>query len=210
MKLGNDLKKIPIRKSKELEFYKIFNNRANLIIRNAILVAKSDGQVSDDEEAIIVKLIDSLGFDCQDWEIRKVWFIFKICVYINEKTIVGDMLDAFDKQVESLKQRTGQVEKVINMKNNPKMLLERLARDVPEDVWFETLKISADSKITINGSSSSYKSIGTFITSSNDAAFFGKTLGLISSDTKSIKLDGQQVRIENFKVEGKVLDYGRF
>jgi Tfp pilus assembly protein PilN len=120
------------------------------------------------------------------------------------------MLDAFDKQVDNLKQRTSQVEKVINMKNNPKMLLERLARDVPKDVWFESVKLLADSKISINGRSASYKSIGNFITSANDSAFFGKTLGLISSDTKTEVLDGQQVRVENFIVEGKIIDYGRF
>ncbi|RLA64983.1 MAG: hypothetical protein DRQ88_10060 [Epsilonproteobacteria bacterium] len=120
------------------------------------------------------------------------------------------MLDAFDKQVGNLKERTGQVERVINMKNNPKMLLERLARDIPGDVWFEKLEVSPDHKISIHGRSSSYKSIGNFITSANNSAFFGKTLGLISSDTKNKKLDGQQVRIENFRVEGKIIDYGRF
>ena len=62
------------------------------------------------------------------------------------------MLDAFDKQVEGLKERTAQGEKVINMKNNPKMLLERLARDVPEDAWFEDIKITLDNKITIKKS----------------------------------------------------------
>jgi Tfp pilus assembly protein PilN len=120
------------------------------------------------------------------------------------------MLDAFDKQVDSLKQRTAQVEKVINRKNNPKKLLERLARDVPEDVWFESIKIDKDNKISIDGRSASYKSIGSFITSANDSAFFGKTLGLLTSDTKTETLDDQQVRVENFKVEGKVIDYGRF
>jgi len=120
------------------------------------------------------------------------------------------MLDAFDKQVESLKERSVQVEKVINLKNNPKMLLERLARDIPEDVWFESIKLTPDNKISVDGRSGSYKSIGSFITNANDSAFFGKTLGLISSDTKQEKFDGQQVRIESFKVEGKVIDYGRF
>jgi Tfp pilus assembly protein PilN len=123
---------------------------------------------------------------------------------------VKAMLEAFAKQVENLSARSNQVEEVLKMKKNPMELLERLARSLSEDIWFNTLKIGVDDKILITGNSVSYKSIGDFINASNESKFFGKTLGLANSETKEETFDEQKVRVETFIIEGKITDYGRF
>ena len=123
---------------------------------------------------------------------------------------VKAMLEAFAKQVENLNAKSAQVESVIKMRKNPMELLERLARGLPEDLWFNTLKIGADDKILITGSSVSYKSIGQFLSSSNESKFFGKSLNLSNSETKEETFEEQKVRVEKFIIEGKVTDYGRF
>lgn len=123
---------------------------------------------------------------------------------------VKAMLEAFAKQVENLSARSSQVEEVLKMKKNPMELLERLARSMPEDIWFNTLKIGVDDKILITGNSVSYKSIGDFINLSNESKFFGKTLGLANSETKEETFDEQKVRLESYIIEGKITDYGRF
>ncbi len=123
---------------------------------------------------------------------------------------VKAMLEAFAKQVETLNSKSNQVESVIKMRKNPMGLLERLARGAPEDLWFTSLKISSDDKIIMTGQSVSYKSIGDFINTSNDSRFFGKTLGLSNSETKEEVFEEQKVRVENFTIEGKVVEYGRF
>jgi hypothetical protein len=123
---------------------------------------------------------------------------------------VKAMLDAFSKQIEAINAKSAQVESVVKMKKNPMELLERLARNTPEDLWFNSLKIGADDKILITGSSVSYKSIGDLINSSNESKFFGKSLGLSSSETKEETYDEQKYRVETFIIEGKIIDYGRF
>jgi type IV pilus assembly protein PilN len=162
----------------------------------------------------------SLGFLETRWEKKylrqekKVTKLRKELSQLKKETkgneSIRAMLEAFDKQVDKLKQRTVQVEKIINQKQNPKMLLQMIATVLPEDVWFTDLSISKENKVEISGKSSSYKSIGDFLNSVKESAFFGKTLRLVSSDTKNEKLDGREVRIENFKIEGKILDYGQF
>ena len=58
---------------------------------------------------------------------------------------------------------------IVNLRSNPRKLLERLARNTPTDLWFEYLKIDGDKKIQILGSAFSYKDIGDFIISANES-----------------------------------------
>ena len=113
-------------------------------------------------------------------------------------------LEAFNLQVEKLKQRRSYVTQIVNLRSNPKKLLERLARDTPTDLWFEQLIIDREKKITISGSAFSYKDIGDFIISANESQFFGKTLSLIDSETRKEKIQGSLINLEKYKIEGKV------
>ena len=113
-------------------------------------------------------------------------------------------LEAFNLQVEKLKQRRSYVTQIVNLRSNPKKLLERLARDTPTDLWFEQLIIDKEKKITISGSAFSYKDIGDFIISANESQFFGKTLSLTDSETRKEKIQGSLINLEKYKIEGKV------
>ncbi len=116
-------------------------------------------------------------------------------------------LEAFNKQVEILKERKNYVTQIVNLRSNPRKLLERLARNTPTDLWFEYLKIDGDRNIQILGSAFSYKDIGDFIISANESQFFGKTLSLTDSSTKKEKIQGTAINVEKYKIEGRIQNF---
>jgi Tfp pilus assembly protein PilN len=113
-------------------------------------------------------------------------------------------LEAFNKQVEILKERKSYVTQIVNLRSNPKKILERLARNTPSDLWFEYLSISSDRKIVISGSAFSYKDIGDFIISANESQFFAKSLSLTDSSTRKEKIQGTEINLEKYKIEGNI------
>jgi Tfp pilus assembly protein PilN len=123
---------------------------------------------------------------------------------------IKDQLQAFNKQIERLKSRTAQVDKIIKLKTNPRYLLEHLARSAPEDLWFDELILNDKNGIIIKGASESYKSIGLFIAKANDSAFFGKSLQLKDSKTKEVTERGVTLRQENFTIEGNISVFDPF
>lgn len=116
-------------------------------------------------------------------------------------------LDAFNLQVQKLKDRSKQVDKIISAKSNPKFLLEGIARNIPTDVWFNKLNIDSKNNILIEGSAISYKSIGDFIISTNDTGFFGRSLNLSDSKTKEVRHEGQKVRVQSYTIKGQIKSY---
>ena len=126
---------------------------------------------------------------------------------IKKNSKAKDELEAFNSQVEKLKRRRNYVTKIVNLRSNPKKLLERLARDTPTDLWFEYLKIDNDKKILISGSAFSYKDIGDFIISANESQFFGKSLSLTDSETKKERMQGSLINLEKYKIEGQVQNF---
>ena len=128
-----------------------------------------------------------------------------------KNTNVEEQLLAFNRQIQKLKKRSSQVEKIIQEKTNPRKLLERIARDVPSDMWFEDIIISSQNTVEINGASESYKSIGDFIISANESQFFGKSLILTSSNTKTENMpNGIERRVEKFNIKGNIRAYEPF
>lgn len=121
-----------------------------------------------------------------------------------------DQLDAFNKQIEKLKQRSVQVEKIIGEKTNPQKLLERVARAVPEDLWLTNLEINDKNEIAFEGFSNTYKSIGDFIQAANDTPFFGKSLILSKQEVEEKKDGEKEFRLEKFRIEGKIQAYEPF
>lgn len=115
-------------------------------------------------------------------------------------------LEAYNKQVESLKIRSAQIDQILKIRSNPKKLLEKLARSVPADLWFTNLVIEADNKIQISGASISWKSIGVFMQTINDSPFFGKSMNLKNSapTTTVNNTTSKEERSESFVIEGKV------
>lgn len=123
---------------------------------------------------------------------------------INQNKKVVKMLADFKKQIEILKTRRTQVEKILNQRTNPKLLLERLARNLPEDVWFEKLVIDANRRITIDGKSASYRSIGEYLTSVNNSPFFGGKMSVVNPSTKEEMIGGQKIRLEKFQLSAMI------
>lgn len=123
---------------------------------------------------------------------------------------IKEQLTAFNRQIDKLKERSEQVDKIIELKTNPRYLLEKVARATPEDLWFNEMLISDKDEITIKGASESYRSIGLFIAKANESAFFGKSLQLKDSKTEEVEEKGVTFRQESFVIQGNISLYDPF
>ena len=52
---------------------------------------------------------------------------------------IKKQLTAYNSQVGRLQKRTEQVDKILKEKTNPRRLLERVARDIPTDMWIKRI-----------------------------------------------------------------------
>lgn len=120
---------------------------------------------------------------------------------------VQEKLKAFNRQVKKLKERTQLVDKIFKEKTNPKKVLEKIAKSVPEDLWFDTLSIKEDKSVQIKGAANSYKSIGNFISVANDSPYFSSTLMMADSKTATETVGSRETRIETFEIKGKVMNF---
>lgn len=127
-----------------------------------------------------------------------------LTTFIKKNQNAEDKLKAFNEQVELLRIRSAQVDKIIKSKTNPQKLLEKMARSIPEDMWLDELEVKSDKNFAMKGASVTYKSIGDFIRLGNEARFFNNTLRLKTSETKSEKIGGTDYRLERFVIEGTI------
>jgi Tfp pilus assembly protein PilN len=116
---------------------------------------------------------------------------------------IKERLEAFNKQVQKLQKRSVQVDLILQEKRNPGLLMEKLARRVPKDIWFESFLIEEDKNITIKGGGVLYRSIGDFISNANNAGFFSTPLSLAKSETIE-EVKGSNYRIQKFTISGKI------
>ncbi|MFA6237339.1 MAG: PilN domain-containing protein [Bacteriovorax sp.] len=131
----------------------------------------------------------------------------KITQEIGKNTNIKSQLEAYNKQVEKLKSRSAQVDEILKIRTNPKKVLEKIARSIPEDLWFDSLKISDTKDVTIIGGSYSPRNIGEFITVINDSPFFGNSITPTKQENKQEVLDGQPTSYELFELKGKIKNY---
>ncbi len=117
---------------------------------------------------------------------------------------VKERLQAYESRVNELKKRSEYVDQILKARTNPKKLLEKIARSVPDDMWFEKIILGDNRQITISGRAEAYKSIGDFLTLANDSAFFGKSLTLASSATMDEMLYGKKKRVEVYEIKGTI------
>jgi len=113
-------------------------------------------------------------------------------------------LDAFNRKVQELQKKSEQVDKIVKERTNPSKLLDQIAKNTPEDLWLNELKISENKEILILGSSETYKSIGDFMALSNDSPFFGRSLTLSDSKTTTENNGGKEYRKEDFEIKGTI------
>ena len=131
----------------------------------------------------------------------------KITQEIGKNTNVKSQLEAYIKQVEKLKARSSQVDEILKIRTNPKKVLEKIARSIPEDLWFDSLKITDTKDVTISGGSYSPRSIGEFITIINDSPFFSNSITPTKQENKKETLDGIVSSYEVFELKGKIINY---
>ncbi len=116
-------------------------------------------------------------------------------------------LEAYNNQVEKLKVRSAQVDEILKIRTNPKKILEKIARSIPDDLWFDQLKINETKEVTIIGGSYSPRSIGEFINVINDSPYFGSSITPVKQENKQENLDGQTTSFESFELKGKIKNY---
>ncbi|MHA2030738.1 MAG: tellurite resistance TerB family protein [Candidatus Kariarchaeaceae archaeon] len=78
---------------------KIFQSAGERMVKNALSIARKDTSISLEEKEIIAQVLASfeeLGWDTTNWRKKRIWFVFKIVVYIDENTIIGELLDTFE------------------------------------------------------------------------------------------------------------------
>lgn len=120
---------------------------------------------------------------------------------------IQEELNSFNMKIKELEERSKQIDEIIKLKVNPKLLLEKIARVIPNDMWIKEIIIDESKKITIRGGSFSYKSISTFLVDLNETLFFNQSLVLGDSKTVNETMFNQDVRIEEFEIKGAIASF---
>lgn len=133
----------------------------------------------------------------------------KFKAQLKDQDEVREMLEAYQLQIEKLKNRSKQVEKIIREKTNPKFILEKIARIIPENLWLEKLEFR-NNNISLTGATTDYTTLGSFLTTLNETPFFTNNLSLPSTKTVKRTYDGVEVRVEQFEIQGRVTSFDPF
>lgn len=128
-------------------------------------------------------------------------------VKIEKDANIKVQVDAFKEQVSKLELRSKQVDEIMKNRTNPKKVLEKIARSIPEDVWFDSMEINDKNEMIITGGANTSRSIGEFITNINDSPYFGGTIvPRLQENRKSLSEDiGSS--FEYFELFGKIVNY---
>lgn len=131
----------------------------------------------------------------------------KIKAEIAKDANIQAQVNAYKEQVTRLQSRSTQVDEILKTRTNPKKVLERIARSMPEDVWFNELSINEKNEITISGGAETPRGVGEFITTINDSPYFGGSITPAKQENKRENLDGVLTTFEQFELKGKIINY---
>ncbi len=131
----------------------------------------------------------------------------KLAADIRKDANIKSQVDAYKTQVSRLQSRSTQVDEILKNRTNPKKILEKIARSIPEDLWFDIMTINDKNEIVINGGSYSPRAIGEFITTINDSPYFGGSITPSRQENKKENLDGILTSFERFELRGKITNY---
>jgi Tfp pilus assembly protein PilN len=126
---------------------------------------------------------------------------------INKDTNIKEQLEAYRVQESKLKSRSAQVDEILRNRTNPKKVLEKIARSIPEDLWFNELVINEKNEVTISGGSYTSRAIGEFISVVNDSPYFGGSITPAKQENKQENLDGVITGYDLFELKGKIINY---
>lgn len=131
----------------------------------------------------------------------------KLSVEIKKDVNIKTQVDAYKTQVSRLQNRSTQVDEILKNRTNPKKILEKIARSIPEDLWFDVMTINDKHEIVINGGSYSPRAIGEFITTINDSPYFSGSITPSRQENRKENLDGILTSYEKFELRGKITNY---
>jgi len=135
--------------------------------------------------------------------------VTKIEEDLKKNDVLSNKVALFSSQLEKLNSRTKQVELVIKDKINPTRFLEKIVRNMPEELWFDEVTIKSDKSFNIKGFSSNYKSIGDYLAYFKSSPFFQGNIGLLETKTEAEQGDKNK-RVESFHFEGKIQTFEPF
>lgn len=126
---------------------------------------------------------------------------------IDKDSDIKNQVDAYKSQVTRLQKRSTQVDEILKNRTNPKKILEKIARSIPEDVWFNSLVINEKNEISIKGGAYTPRSIGEFISVINDSPYFGGSITPTMQENKKETIDGFPTNYESYELKGKIINY---
>lgn len=126
---------------------------------------------------------------------------------IEKDADIKNQVSAYKTQVTRLQKRSNQVDEILKNRTNPKKILEKIARSIPEDVWFNSMYINEKNEILIKGGAYTPRSIGEFISVINDSPYFGGSITPTMQENKKESLDGIQSNYESYELKGKIINY---
>lgn len=131
----------------------------------------------------------------------------KIKSELEKDANIKSQVDAYKSQVSKLQNRSKQVDEILKTRTNPKKILEKVARSIPEDVWFNRMSINEKNEISIEGGSYTPRAVGEFITNINDSPYFGGSVTPVRQENKKENLDGVSTNYETFELKGRIINY---
>ena len=126
---------------------------------------------------------------------------------ITKDADIKAQVDAYKSQVVRLQKRSTQVDEILKNRTNPKKILEKIARSIPDDVWFNGLEINEKNEILIRGGAYTPRSIGEFISVINDSPYFGGSITPTMQENKKEVIDGISTNYESYELKGKIINY---
>lgn len=126
---------------------------------------------------------------------------------IEKDSDIKNQVDAYKSQVTRLQKRSTQVDEILKNRTNPKKILEKIARSIPEDVWFNSMVINDKNEIMIKGGAYTPRSIGEFISVINDSPYFGGSITPTMQENKKETIDGIATNYESYELKGKIINY---
>ncbi|MBP9673953.1 MAG: PilN domain-containing protein [Bacteriovoracaceae bacterium] len=117
---------------------------------------------------------------------------------------VQKQIDLLGEKEKQLMVKLEVVKKIIKIKRNPMKVLLYIAKNIPENLWLTSLVFEND-LVTIQGNSSSYRSIGLFVENLKSSVFFGRNPQLSGSKAVTDTTTGQTY--EQFEIKAKVVRF---
>jgi Tfp pilus assembly protein PilN len=135
---------------------------------------------------------------------------------LGSKGDIQSKLDAYNNQVENLKIRSQQVDDILKERANPRSVLEKIARSLSDEIWFDTLEINEKRELIVIGGAhtpqgvASYRIIGQFVNLLNDSPFFNETVTIVSQNQVSEEVEGVKLNYDKFEIKAQVKNFDAF